>query len=74
MLFVCFSRWPTLTTQANYSNVMLSQKSVLPQSLLPPSQDTQPEVAVLETGELTQGGQSREVRTLWLCSGGKDSF
>ena len=62
-LFVT-SRWPPLTTQANYSNFMLPRKSALPQSLLPLSQGSQPEVAELETGQLTQGGQYREVRTL----------
>ena len=60
------SRWPPLVTQANYSNFMLPQKSALPQSLLPLSQGSQPEVVELETGQLTQGGQSKEVRTLLL--------
>jgi len=39
---------------------MFPQKSALPQSVLPLSQGSQPEVAELETGHLTQGGKSRE--------------
>lgn len=53
-------RWPPVATQANYSHFMLPQKSALPQSLLPLSQGLQPEVAELGTGQLTQGGQSKE--------------
>ena len=60
------SRWPPLATQANYSNFMLPQKSALPQSFLPLSHGSQPEVVELGTGQLTQGGQSKEVRTLLL--------
>lgn len=76
VLCVCYSRWPPLTAQANYSSVMMPQKSALPQSLqtlLPPSQGSQPEVAELETGQLTQSGQSREVRG-GFCRTGGSSF
>ncbi|KAL9973691.1 hypothetical protein ACROYT_G020177 [Oculina patagonica] len=56
-------RWPPLTTQANYNSVLVPQKSALPQplqTLFPPSQDSQPEVTEMGTGQLTQSGPSRE--------------
>ncbi|KAJ7371227.1 hypothetical protein OS493_027341 [Desmophyllum pertusum] len=56
-------RWPPLTAQANYGSVLMPQKSSLPQplqTLLPPPQGSQPELAELETGQLTQSEPSRE--------------
>lgn len=56
-------RWPPLTTPANYTNVLLTQKTGLPQplpTLLPLSQGSQSELADLENGQLAQSGPSRE--------------
>lgn len=66
-MFVSASRWPLLTTQTNYSSVVMPQKSALPQALqtlLPPSQSSRPEVAEMEAGQLTSSGQTIEVRGL----------
>ena len=61
LLLFSISRWPPLTTQANYGSVLMAAKD--PPTLLAPTQGSQPAIAELETGQLTQNAQSREVST-----------